>query len=288
MSCPDCFKGAVLEGEPTGTIASEFEGAYFATGGTSKRAIILLTDILAFLSRTLKFSRITLPRTFNVMSGSLIFSQVRHPPVTEAQMKSLPDRAGVKMSFFDILKLIWTALPSIPSMFRNRPSIVEARTISFVKKLQEAKKYERLGAIGYCFGGGIAAQLGASTDLLSSIVLAHPSFSTDDAHLKAIKAPTAWSCAEDDMVIKPARLTEIEALYEERRGKDTFVEFEIQVFKGACFFASFPDARDGLTQMSGTAHGFAARPNFAYPDVKEGYEKAFQQAVDWFNKTLPV
>jgi hypothetical protein len=45
MSCPDCFKGSVLEGEPTGVI-SEFEGAYFASGGNpdSKRAIILLTD----------------------------------------------------------------------------------------------------------------------------------------------------------------------------------------------------------------------------------------------------
>ncbi|KAJ7459828.1 dienelactone hydrolase [Mycena latifolia] len=283
MSCPDCFKGAVLEGEPTGTIASEFESAYFATGGTSKRAIILLTDIFGLPLKNSKIlaDNFAMHLQCDVWVPDLFAG---HPPVTEAQMKSLPDRAGVKMSFFDILKLIWTALPSIPSMFRNRPSVVEARTISvrctllldrcgdlagqFVKKLQEAKKYERLGAIGYCFGGGIATRLGASTDLFNSIVLAHPS-PPSDAHIKAIKAPTAWSCAEDDMAIKPARLTEIEALYEERRGKDTFVEFEIQVFKG-------------------TAHGFAARPNFAYPDVKEGFEKAFQQAVDWFNKTLPA
>ena len=37
----------------------------------------------------------------------------------------------------------------------------------------------------------------------------------------------------------------------------------------------------------GTAHGFAARPNLEVPEVKEGYEKAFQQTVDWFKKTLP-
>jgi hypothetical protein len=36
-----------------------------------------------------------------------------------------------------------------------------------------------------------------------------------------------------------------------------------------------------------SAHGFGARPNFAYPDVKEGFEQAFQQAVDWFNRTIP-
>ncbi|KAF7361457.1 Dienelactone hydrolase endo-1,3,1,4-beta-D-glucanase [Mycena sanguinolenta] len=45
MSCPDCFRGSVLDGEPTGII-SDLDGAYFASGGSSqsKRAIILLTD----------------------------------------------------------------------------------------------------------------------------------------------------------------------------------------------------------------------------------------------------
>lgn len=42
MSCPDCFKGSVLVGKPTGVMV---QGAYFATGGLSDRAIILLTDI---------------------------------------------------------------------------------------------------------------------------------------------------------------------------------------------------------------------------------------------------
>ena len=37
----------------------------------------------------------------------------------------------------------------------------------------------------------------------------------------------------------------------------------------------------------GAAHGFAARPNLEVPEVKEAYEKAFQQAVDRFKKTLP-
>lgn len=54
-----------------------------------------------------------------------------HPPVTESQMKSLPDRAGVKLGFFDILKLILVALPSIPALFvTNRKSVVDGRTTS--------------------------------------------------------------------------------------------------------------------------------------------------------------
>jgi hypothetical protein len=38
----------------------------------------------------------------------------------------------------------------------------------------------------------------------------------------------------------------------------------------------------------GTAHGFAARPVLSNPEVMAGYEGAFEQAVEWFNKTIPV
>lgn len=43
-SCPDCKKGTILPGEPTGLMVN---GAYFAAGptGNSSRAVILLTDI---------------------------------------------------------------------------------------------------------------------------------------------------------------------------------------------------------------------------------------------------
>lgn len=39
---------------------------------------------------------------------------------------------------------------------------------------------------------------------------------------------------------------------------------------------------------TGTAHGFAARPNLGVPDVKEGYQKALEFTVEWFNKTIPA
>ncbi|KAJ7711830.1 hypothetical protein B0H16DRAFT_1343373, partial [Mycena metata] len=174
----------------------------------------------------------------------------------------VPERAGVKLGFLGALKFIWGALPSIPGMIRNRPSVVIARV--FVKKLQETKKYEKIGAIGYCFGGAIATRVGATTDLFQSIVLAHPSNPTD-AQLRAIKAPTAWSAAEGTLLFAPCPA--IAALHAGRKGTADFVEYEIKVYK---------------------AHGFAARPNFEYPEVKEGFEEAFKQAVEWFNKTLPA
>ncbi|KAJ6510633.1 Alpha/Beta hydrolase protein [Mycena sanguinolenta] len=266
MSCPDCFRGSVLDGEPTGII-SDFDGAYFASGGNpqSKRAIILLTDGFGLKIKNPKImaDEFAMRLKCDVWVPDLFAGS---PPMTEAQMRLLPDRAGVKLGFFHMLKLISVVLPSVPSLLIwNRSSVVDGRTTSLVKKLQEKKHYEKIGAVGYCFGGGVATRVGAATNLLDSIVLVHPSAPTN-GELGAIKAPTAWAQPEDDMGLKPARLEEIKALYAGRKGKD-FVDYEIQVYKGC-------------------AHGFGARPNLAYPDVKEGFEKAFQQAVDWFNKTI--
>ncbi len=45
MSCPDCYKGAALSGQPKGAL-SDVNGAYLASSPTgSSHAVVLLTDI---------------------------------------------------------------------------------------------------------------------------------------------------------------------------------------------------------------------------------------------------
>ncbi|KAF8208908.1 Alpha/Beta hydrolase protein [Mycena galopus ATCC 62051] len=232
MSCPDCFRGSVLDGEPTGHI-SELDGAYFASGGNpeSKRAIILLTDIFGL---KLKNPKILADHFAQHLKCDVWVPDVfaGKPPVNASQLKALPDRAGVKMGFLSTLKTVSVMVPSLPSLLiSNSASVVDGRTISFVNKLQEKKAYDSIGAIGYCFGGAIATRVGGTTSLFNSIVLVHPSAPTD-AQLKAIKVPTAWSQPEDDMGVSPARLKEIEALYAGRKGTDDFVDYEIKVYKG--------------------------------------------------------
>jgi len=50
MSCPDCVKGNILPGTPTGEITKSYGNcdAYHAprpSGGTSTRAVVILTDV---------------------------------------------------------------------------------------------------------------------------------------------------------------------------------------------------------------------------------------------------
>ncbi|KAK7469197.1 hypothetical protein VKT23_003688 [Stygiomarasmius scandens] len=264
MSCPDCRKGVVLEGEPTGHIDPN-TGAYVASGpeGNTSRAILLLTDVfgLGLKNPEILADNLSKRLSCDVYAPDIFAGK---PPVTPEVMK-LPARAGEKVS---MLKVIWSSLPYLPSLLiRNRPSVVDSRVKQFIEKLQSEKKYEKLGAVGYCFGGAMCIRFGNS-GLLKTIIICHPgSFSQKD--LEAISIPCSWVCAEDDFVFGPAARAKAEKSFESRKGKDNFVEYEFKDYKG-------------------TTHGFASRPNMEYPEVKEGFEQAFEQTVNWFNKTIPA
>ncbi|KAJ3977807.1 dienelactone hydrolase endo-1-3,1,4-beta-D-glucanase [Lentinula raphanica] len=260
-SCDNCKKGAVLPGEPTGTMVN---GAYFAAGpeGNKSRAIILLTDIfgLPLVNCKIMADNISKRLECDCWVPDLFDGK---PPITVDKLK-VPERVGEKVHWFS---LIFNALPSLPAMLRNRPTVAYPKAEKFVKDLKAEKNYEKLGAVGYCFGGTLAVSM-ASTDLLNSVVICHPGSITPEA-VEAMKVPSAWACAEGDMGFKPAMRRKAEEILASRKDKENFVEYEFKDYKG-------------------TVHGFAARPNLAYPEVKAGYEGAFEQTIEWFKKTIPV
>ncbi|KAG6918342.1 hypothetical protein DXG01_014991 [Tephrocybe rancida] len=247
MTCPDCITGGFLPGDPTG--AFSIQGAYLApapdhVAANSGRAIVLLTDGFGL---PLKNSKILADKFAKELHCDVwVPDYFQGRPLVDVDMILLPDRAGVRMSIMQWLKFILATIPKLPAVISSRPSVVDARLSKFFAAIVEEKKYQKIGAVGYCFGGATAIRLG-STDLVQSVVICHPGpFSI--AQAKAIKA---------------------EALFAERKDTDAFVEYEFKDYEG-------------------TAHGFAARPNLEIPQVKEAYEKAFRQAVDWFDKTIGV
>lgn len=68
--------------------------------------------------------------------------------------------------------------------------------------------------------------------------------------------------------IKSLRM-QVEAVFAELQGTEQYIDYEFKDYKG-------------------TTHGFVARPNLVLPEIKEAYEKAFDQTVESFEKTLTV
>jgi dienelactone hydrolase len=178
---------------------------------------------------------------------------------------NMPDRAGVKLTWTNIAVIVFKVLFAVPKLIANRPSVVDPRVQEFIKKIKAEKGYERIGAVGYCFGGSMAARLG-STDSVNTIVVAHPG-SLKPAQIRAIKVPTSWLLAEEDLGFKDQEVKTAQSIFKEQEEKPDHVDYEFNIWKG-------------------TAHGFAVRPNLEVPEVKAGYEGGLDQTVAWFKKTL--
>jgi carboxymethylenebutenolidase len=189
MSCPDCNKGYILEGTPSGTI-TKVNGvdAYFVSGAPpdpSKSIAIVLTDAfgLALVNSKIIADKISkelacdvwVPDLFNgciICAKFSLCSQYLFPDFPgqpfldpdgmEAQL--LPDRPG-PWPVWDQIRLYIRIIGSLPTIFRSRPSVVDPRAaevrlgfcyysvslirLQFIKTIREKNKYGKIGGVGY-------------------------------------------------------------------------------------------------------------------------------------------
>ncbi|KAF8478080.1 dienelactone hydrolase endo-1-3,1,4-beta-D-glucanase [Russula ochroleuca] len=268
MTCSYCYKGFVLPGEPKGSMEGQDYFTPAPNGATQRtKAIVLLTDVFGLPLPNPRILADHLAEHVDVDVWVPDFFNGK-PPFDANKLEPLmPDRAGAKLSWRDVGLFVFKVLPSIPGFIASRPSVVDPRVheAGFIKKIKAEKGYERIGAVGYCFGGSMAGRLG-STDSVNTIVIAHPSGLTP-AQVRAIKVPSCWVLAEEDMSFKDKDVQAARDILKEQEEKPDHVDYEFKIWKG-------------------TAHGFAVRPNLKVPDVKAGYEGALDQTVAWFKKTL--
>ncbi|OAX41747.1 dienelactone hydrolase endo-1-3,1,4-beta-D-glucanase [Rhizopogon vinicolor AM-OR11-026] len=269
MSCPDCNRGSILEGNPTG-LFTEIHGvkAYLASGAHQSRAIILLSDVfgLPLVNSHLLADKFSKELSCDVWIPDLFDGQ---PPLDVDGMTQdlMPKRPDI-WPLWDKIKFIFMiGLPRIGIFFRNRASVVDPRATAFIQRVREQRKYEKVGIVGYCFGGSLGVRL-SPLNIFDSLVVCHPG-AISEAEVNAINCPTSWVCAEDDMSFGPAIRSKAEALLEIRKGKENYVDYEFVDYKG-------------------TVHGFACRPHLEFPDVKEAFEGSINQTVKWFEKTLSL
>jgi len=263
MSCSDCTSGNWLPGSPKGT---EENGAYFAKGSnqadTKDKAVVVLSDIFGLAVPNPKIiADIVAERTgFDVWVPDLFNG---YPPLTpEAVEDFAPRSPGEKVGLWRQFRFYLAGLMNIFGFIAARPGVVGPRTEEFLTKIKAERGYKSIGIAGYCFGGVIAIRI-AQHDTVSSVVIAHPGYTTL-AEIKAIDKPVSWICAEDDPMFHKELRLQAEAHFKSRAPE---VQYE---------FVDYP----------GTIHGFAARPAREQPLSVEGQEKALEQAVKWFQNTL--
>ena len=127
---------------------------------------------------------------------------------------------------------------------------------------------DRLAAIGYCFGGTTALELGRSGAPLKAVVGFHSGLATarpDDA--ANIKAKVLVCIGADDPIIPPSQRLDFEQ--EMTRGG---VDWRINVLGGAGHSFTNPNS------------GALGRPGFAYDEAAD--RRSWAAMIDLFNETL--
>ncbi|GJE97180.1 dienelactone hydrolase-like protein [Phanerochaete sordida] len=271
MKC-HCYQGYLLEGEPRGQLV---EGAYFApapesksgTEDTPSRAIVVFTDIFGLGIKNPKIIADELAQRVgcDVWVPDLFDGR---PPFSSAELEPLlPDTGNPndKLSLMRKLRMTWFMVLRRKRVRAVYADVVDPRATAFLTKLRAEKKYEKLGGVGYCYGGAVCLRLSAA-GLLDALVACHPSVN-DIESIAALRVPVAFVCAEADKMFTPALRRQAEEHLEARKGTEKAVEYE---------FRDYP----------GTVHGFATRPNPKVTKVVEAYRAALEQTAEWFVKTL--
>ncbi|KAG8955403.1 hypothetical protein FRC04_008754 [Tulasnella sp. 424] len=270
VPCPNCLTGYILPGEPSGKMVkavSSLPEAYLASkhtkpsDGGRKKAIVLFTDIFGLPLVNCKI----MADAFNERVGVDVYVPdlfQGKPPIKMEQLapytKDLP---GEKLTWTEIFWFVLRLLSILPGFLSNRPSIGDKRGEAFVRGLKEEKEYTDIGAVGYCYGGHMSTYL-AATDLIKTSIITHPG-GLNAPMVEAIKVPTLWQIPEEDEAMPEKFKKQTEAIL--KRKEPLAYEF---------------------TEYKGTRHGFAARPNLGIPQIKQAYEDALDEAVEWFKKTL--
>ncbi|KAF2157816.1 alpha/beta-hydrolase [Myriangium duriaei CBS 260.36] len=245
-----CTVGVVHEGTPTGsltTIGSDIS-TYIArppsssssSSTKSNKAILILTDVIGH-----EFVNAQLIADQFAANGYLVLM----PDLFHSDPIPLNRPAG-----FDLQK--WLKGPP-----GHLPDTVDPVVSTALKELKEKYGAQRIGAVGYCFGGKYVCRFMAEGKGVDVGYTAHPSF-VEVEELKGIRGPISIAAAETDQIFTVEKRHESEVVLKEMK------------------------ATYQLNLYSGVEHGFAVRTDISSKERKFAKEAAFEQAVTWFNEWL--
>lgn len=266
--CVHCVTGFRIPGEPKGKV-EKIHGidTYVATpskpsADSATKAIIYFYDAFGLNLINNK----VIPDKLADATGLTVYvpDVFNGSGLAEDALDVVPTTAdGMKnASFMTKIKFGAAFAMAAPFFLRHMPGSKLPSLKKWIDALKAEHGYTRLGGIGYCYGGKFVITLNASGHIDVSVAN-HPSM-INKGDIASIKNPILFNCAEEDAVFSLDYAKQVEKQWAEQGDKP------------AHKFVFYP----------GTVHGFAARPNLAEKQVKEGFEKAFTEAVEFWKAHL--
>ncbi|KAH8667072.1 Alpha/Beta hydrolase protein [Xylariales sp. PMI_506] len=275
MSCPDCFKGAIHNGKPTGAV-TKLHGlntyvAEPASGRPATGIVLIIPDAFGwdFVNIRLMADHYARKRDYRVYAPDFMDGQS-----ATLWMINTIKQVEAKETWWDILSKPYHYLClfyglgcfAIPNRF--------GKSFPRIKSFMEAiRRHEAadlpVGAAGFCWGGKHVLLLGAEDEekdssdrpLMDAGFACHPSQLTFYDDIENLRLPVSFAVGDRDWQFPLEKAAVARSIVEAK-----------------------PEGQKGeLRVYDGYGHGFGCRVDSIKDDPK-GADAAEDQALEWFDK----
>jgi len=243
MSHEHCITGAIHTGTPTGKVEVVADRKTYVTGSNTTNAILYITDVFGYEMPNHRLIADTFAAELPVT--------VYVPDFLDESAFPLDEEARKKVDFGK-----FAAFNAKPKRY---PQI-----LAVAKELKS--KYEKVLAIGYCWGAWGVFMLGAEDGLLAGAAVNHPSALSIPEDLENLKVPALIVAPYTDQQFPPESRAIAEKIFD-RKAIEEKLFFKIAVYPGF-------------------VHGFTARGNTEDPFTNDAIEDAKNESVMFFRKCL--
>ncbi|KAL8677068.1 MAG: hypothetical protein Q9186_006470 [Xanthomendoza sp. 1 TL-2023] len=271
-----CLSGVIHEGKPTGRI-DNIGGldTYIAEpkDRSTARSVIFIPDIFGWeLPNTrLLADQYALAGFYTYLpdfhqGNSLPISLLQNiePPLQKQQTLSVTEKATNAA-------VIPTTLG--PWLFQHREAVSKPLIDGFVNTVRMIPGTDKIGAVGFCWGGRYAILQAHGPDLLEPgsvggvdvAFAAHPSLLSVPGDFDGVRRPLGIALGDRDSLCDEGTRGKIVEWVDQRKGEGG--EAEVRVYEEQ-------------------VHGFALRGDWSSAQDKEAMDQATRQGIEWMERYL--
>ncbi|KAF2119646.1 Alpha/Beta hydrolase protein [Lophiotrema nucula] len=278
-SCNDCIKGTIHQGLPIGK-EETIHGlnTYVVGNRTNARGIIVMySDIFG-----LSLPNNKLIADAYAKSGEWL---VYLPDFFEGDPLSLkiadlllPVDASKQSTFGKYTGLLASAPSFVMWQTRHKVDHCKGVCKNFMAKLRRATTGQKIGMVGFCWGGKYASWTGLEQNmidvdskkvpLVDAIVALHPSHLAVPEDVEHLVVPVSYAWGVEDSVVPFEQKAKVEATHTQAKKAGKVVpEIEHKVYRPG-------------------RHGFSVRGNPDDPQERASLEDTVTQVLEWFARWL--
>ena len=281
-----CLSGSVHSGTPTGredTIGGlpcyiaeppSSDQTTTSVAANKRPAVIFLVDIFGWKFPNLRLLAdnyakagnftVYIPDIHEGDSLDIDFLQSVEPPLKVREQLGLLDKAKNTATVATTLG---------PWLIKHREGVTEPIVSGFVNSVRQIPGTNKIGALGFCWGGRYAilqthaAKQKSSEEAptvggVDAAVACHPSLVTVPGDFEDVSKPLSLACGEKDSQLDMATVEKIREVLSKKE-----VPTEVKVYEDQ-------------------VHGFALRSDWSSEKDKKAMDDAEKQGVEWFKKYL--